>query len=97
MVRPSDTRQLADFRQNPDAHLERLARTGEIEVLTVNGQPKGVVMSPEVYEELARKAAMADNIGAINRSLEDIQASRVIDARQAMRDIAAEHGLKVDR
>lgn len=97
MIRTSDIRKLSDFRQNATAHLDRLAETGGVEVLTVNGEAKGVVMSPKVYDELAEKAAMFDNLAAIERSLDDIRGGRVQDAREAMRNIAAEAGIRLPR
>lgn len=97
MIRTSDIRKLSDFRQNATAHLDRLAETGSVEVLTVNGEAKGVVMSPKVYDELAEKAAMFDNLVAIERSLDDIRGGRVQDAREAMRNIAAEAGIRLPR
>jgi PHD/YefM family antitoxin component YafN of YafNO toxin-antitoxin module len=97
MIRTGDIRKLSDFRQNATAHLDRLAEKGGVEVLTVNGEAKGVVMSPEVYDELAEKAAMFDNLAAINRGLDDIRAGRVQDAREAMRGIAAEMGIRLKR
>jgi hypothetical protein len=45
MIRTDGIRSLTEFRQNASAHLNRLAAEGTVEVLTVNGQAKGVVMS----------------------------------------------------
>jgi len=97
MIRTDEIRKLSDFRQNTTAHLDRLAEEGGVEVLTVNGEARGVVMSPKVYDELAEKAALVDNLRAIERGLEDIRAGRVQDAREAMRQIAAETGLRLER
>jgi PHD/YefM family antitoxin component YafN of YafNO toxin-antitoxin module len=97
MIRTDDIRKLSDFRQNATAHLDRLADTGRVEVLTVNGEARGVIMSPKVYDDLAEKAALVDNLAAINRSLEDIQAGRVKDAREAMREIATKYGIRLNK
>lgn len=97
MIRTDDIRKLSDFRQHARAHLDRLAEKGGVEVLTVNGEARGVVMSPKVYDVLAEKAALFDNLAAIDRSLEDIRAGRVQDAREAMRQIAAEAGVRLSR
>ncbi len=53
MIRTSDIRKLSDFRQNATAHLDRLAETGRVEILTVNGEAKGVVMAPQLFDEMA--------------------------------------------
>lgn len=55
MIRTDDIRKLSDFRQNAKAHLDRLAETGRIEVLTVNGEARAVVMSPRVFDEMAAR------------------------------------------
>ena len=55
MIRTGNIRKLSDFRQHATSHLDRLAETGGIEVLTVNGEAKGVVMAPRVFDELANR------------------------------------------
>lgn len=97
MIRSEDIRSLSDFRQHATAHLDRLAETGRVEVLTVNGQAKGVVMSPKTFDELAEKAAQAESLAMIDRSMIDVKAGRTHDARQAVRKVAEDLGLKLDQ
>ena len=97
MIHTDDIHKLSEFRQNAKAHLDRLHKTGRVEVLTVNGEPRGVVMTPEHYEEMIEKATLADSLAMIDRSMEDIKAGRTHDAKQAIREIANELGLKLDR
>ena len=42
------------------------------------------------------KAELADRLAMIDNSLDDIEKGKVVDARQALKDIAAKHGLKLD-
>ena len=97
MIRASAVRSLSDFRQNATVHLARLAESGGAEVLTVNGAAKGVVMSPETFDQLAEKAALADSLSMLDQSMEDVKAGRGKELRDAVRDIARELGLKLDR
>ncbi len=95
MIRTDDIRSLTDFRQNAAAHLDRLAENQSAEVLTVNGQAKGVVMSPQTFDEMAEKAALVDSLAMIDRSMEDIQSGKTHDAKEAIQNIAQKLGLKL--
>jgi len=95
MIRTEDIHSLTEFRQNATAHLDRLATSGAAEVLTVNGQAKGVVMSPETFDELAAKAALVDSLAMLDRGMQDVKAGRGKDFRQAVRDIADDLGLEL--
>lgn len=96
MIRTDDIRKLSDFRQNATAHLDRLAQDGTAEVLTVNGEAKGVVMAPATFDELANKAALIDSLALIDRSMEDVKAGKGEDFRDAIRGIADQLGLQLD-
>lgn len=77
--------------------MDGLAESGGVEVLTVNGEAKGVVMSPQAFDELAEKAHQAEITAKIRRGMAEIQAGQGIDARQAMGQLADKHGLNIDR
>ena len=93
MLRAGDVRKLSDFRQNATAHLDRLAKTKRIEILTVNGEAKGVVMAPRVFDELADRIEELETTLSIRRGLADAAAGRTRSARQAIEGLAAELGL----
>ena len=97
MLRTEDIRSLSDFRQNATAHLDRLAETGTAEVLTVNGQAKGVVMAPKTFDDMLKRIAWLDHLEKLDRGMTEAQAGKDKDARQALRDIAAELGLDLKR
>ncbi len=97
MFRTDDIRSLSDFRQHATSHLDRLAENGGVEVLTVNGQAKGVVMSPKTFDKLADAAAFSESLSMLDRSMEDVKAGRGKDYRDAIRGIANELGLKLDQ
>lgn len=80
MIRTNDIHSLTDFRNNAKEHLDRLAKTRQPEVLTVNGEARGVVLSPEAYDELVADAEYARNLRAIRRGLEALKRGETIPA-----------------
>jgi PHD/YefM family antitoxin component YafN of YafNO toxin-antitoxin module len=93
MIRTSDIRKLSDFRANATAHLDRLAETGAIEVLTVNGEAKGVVMAPRVFDAMAERLEKLETTTSVQRGLADAAAGRTGPARAAIEKLAGELGL----
>ncbi|MEM9554996.1 MAG: type II toxin-antitoxin system prevent-host-death family antitoxin [Acidobacteriota bacterium] len=88
--RAPETYSLSDLRQNPHDHIERIAQ-GEIETITDAGREAMVVMSPETYDAMALsldRGHMWDQ--AISRIESGDEGQ---DARQAIREVAAELGL----
>jgi prevent-host-death family protein len=69
MLSTQHTQSLSDFRQKATEILDRLNRTGEAEILTVNGEARAVLMAPAVYDELAREIELARDVAAIRRSM----------------------------
>ncbi|MEX0777338.1 MAG: hypothetical protein WD042_16665 [Phycisphaeraceae bacterium] len=95
MIRTDDIRSLTEFRQHARKHLDRLAKSRGVEVLTVNGQARGVVMAPQTFDELAEKAMQAEITARIKCGMSDVAAGRVRDSYQARQLIADKHGLKL--
>ncbi len=62
-----------------------------------NGQTAAVVLSPEVYDALADKAELIESLIMIDRSLEDIHADHKQSAKPALKKIADDLGLTLDR
>jgi PHD/YefM family antitoxin component YafN of YafNO toxin-antitoxin module len=93
MIRTRDIRKLSDFRQNATSHLDRLAETGAIEVLTVNGEAKGVIMAPHVFDELAERMEHLEATASVRRGLADAAAGRTRPARRAIQQLASDLGL----
>lgn len=94
MIRTESIRSLSDFRKNATSHLDRLARTGGVDVLTVNGQAKGVVMSPALFDRLAEYARQAEVAEAIQRGLDEIESGKGVDARTGLLRLAKEMGIR---
>lgn len=63
-----DTRQIhsmSDFVRNPKEHVARLKKTGNPEVLTVNGRAEVVLMDTETYESLMERLRNMEAISAV--------------------------------
>lgn len=73
MISTKNTQSLTDFRQNAAETLERLNRTGEAEIITVNGEAKAVILSPAVYDELAREALLTRDVAVIRKAMKQIE------------------------
>lgn len=92
MISTQHTQSLSDFRQKAAETLDRLNKTGQAEILTVNGEARAVLIAPAVYDELARarKAEIEHDITAIRRSRKQIADGKVHNLETAFADIRAE-------
>lgn len=97
MIRTTDITNFTEYRQHLRKHHVQLKETGRPLYITNNGEPEAVVLSPDLYNELADRAELPEILDMIARSEADIEAGRVVDAREAIHAIAEKHGLKLDR
>ena len=77
---------LTNFKRQTSDYLERLHKTGEPLVLTVNGRAEVVVQDAAAYQKLveaATKAQREREIAAIREGLADVAAGQVRPARGA--------------
>ena len=65
------TQSLADFRATAAETLDRVNRTGEAEVITVDGKARGVLLSPAAYDELAREAELSRDVAVMRQALRE--------------------------
>jgi PHD/YefM family antitoxin component YafN of YafNO toxin-antitoxin module len=63
---------LTDFRQKTDEVRGRLRRTGQPEILTVEGRPELVVQDAEAYQKLLDELEDARTHEAIRKGLEEM-------------------------
>jgi PHD/YefM family antitoxin component YafN of YafNO toxin-antitoxin module len=68
MVSTQRTQSLSDFRQKASETLDRLNKTGEAEILTVNGEARAVLLAPGAYDEMERELLLARDVAAIRQS-----------------------------
>lgn len=90
MIRTHDIRSLTDFRNNAKDHLDRIAHTNQPEVLTVNGEARGVVLSPAAFDELVADAEYARNLKAIRNGLLALREGATIPAEQVFAQLEQE-------
>jgi PHD/YefM family antitoxin component YafN of YafNO toxin-antitoxin module len=72
MIASQHTQSLTDFRQKADETIDRLNRTGEAEIITVDGEARAVLLSPAVYDELAREAQQTRDASVIRQAIREI-------------------------
>lgn len=82
MVATQRTQSLTDFRQRATETLDRLNKTGEAEILTVNGEARAVLLSPAVFDELAREAQLNRDVSVIRRAMQQVEAGEQIEASE---------------
>lgn len=97
MVRTTDITSFTELRKNLRGQLDRVRGTGRPLFVTNNGQTEAVVLSPEAFDELQDLMELRDSLESIRRSEEQFAAGRGMEAAEALRGIAAKHGLKLDR
>lgn len=92
MIQTRDIQKLSTFRQKASEHLARLKETGRAEVLTINGEAAGVVMSPQAYDKLMEEVEMARNLELIDRGMADVRAGRTRPIREAFKEMIEKLG-----
>src|ERR1017187_2869096 len=90
MISTQHTQSLTDFRQKATETLDRLNKTGEAEILTVNGEARAVLMSPAVYDELAREAQLIRDAAVIRRSRKEFKEGKGQDVNSFLNELQAE-------
>ncbi len=97
MARSTDITSFTEHRKHLRDHLRQVRQTGRPLYITTNGETAAVVLSPEAYDTLADKAELAESLGMIDRSMEHVAEGRTQAAKPALRRIADELGLSLDR
>ena len=67
---------VSEFKAKAAELLRRVAATGQPLVITQNGKPAGVLLSPAAFDELAERARF---VAAVQDGLADSEAGRVTD------------------
>ena len=91
MVLLNDTHALADFQQHARKHLRRLNKTGQPEVLTVNGKPAVVVQDARSYQRLLDTVEKAEAIAGIKMGLESMTRGKGVPAKAVFARLRRKH------
>ena len=97
MTRSTDITSFTEFRAHLRDHLDQRKATSRPLFVTTNGETEAVVLSPSAFDELMDQAELAKSLAVLDRSMEDVKAGRGQPLKQAVREIAAELGLNIDR
>lgn len=90
-----DTRPLADLGRETAAVVQAVGRTNRPVVLTADGQPAAVLLSPKAYRRLratARRRTLEDL--ELMQSLADAAAGNTRPAAEVFDELAAKYGIK---
>lgn len=69
-IKVANIKPLSDFIRNSKSHIQSLQRSGEAEVLTVNGEAAVVIQSAEQFEKLSALAEQARQDDRLREALE---------------------------
>ena len=91
----NDIDSLSNFKRNTPEFLRQLKETGHPVVLTINGKAELVVQDTASYQKLVELAERARRMDALQESLADMRAGRVVPAEEMlveMQQILAQKG-----
>jgi antitoxin YefM len=75
---------IGKFKTGISKWFENIRRTGHPLVITQNGKPAGVLLSPAEYDELVYRKAFMDSVG---RGLTDADAGRVMNSAVLLEEL----------
>ncbi len=87
MISARHTQSLTDFRQKATETLNRLNKTGEAEILTVNGEARAVLLAPAAYDELAREAQLTRDVSIMRQAIHQLEEGKGRDAGEVMDEL----------
>jgi len=97
MTRTTDITNFTEYRNNHKVFHTRVHQTGRPLFITNNGKPDVVLLSAETYDEIQDLIEMRESLIAIDKSEQEFAQGKGAQARPAIREIAARHGLGLDR
>ena len=97
MIPTFDTASFTDFSTHLRDHLDERKSTHRPLFITNDGETEAVVLSPLALDELTDEAEMGRSLSMLDRSVEDIETGRTRPAKAAIREVADELKLKLER
>ena len=86
----NDIRSLSDFKRNTVDLLDRIRKTGNPMVLTINGKAELVVQDAKPYQALLDRV---ETLEGIQRGVADVKAGRTRPAQQVFDKMRRKHGI----
>ena len=96
MIQLNNIHPVTDFTRKTKQYIKRLKKTGEAEVLTVNGQAEIVVQSADAYQELLDQAQLTQSLPLLRKSLAEAKRGEGRPARKVLKEIAASVGVELE-
>ncbi len=87
----SEIHPMTDFLRNAKDYAQRLKKTGQPAVLTVNGQAELVVQDAKSYQELLSKAQEADDLRRLQDRVAEMKSGQVRDFDAAFTELETKH------
>lgn len=84
---------LGDFTKDPQPYLERMRKSGEPLVLTVEGEGEVVVQDAASYQRFWAQVERAEMIATLKEGLKDVAAGRTRPAREVLAELAKKYNL----
>ena len=91
MINLNEICSLSEFQRNTKDHVERLSRTGQPQVLTINGKAAIVVQDAAAYQKLLEDKDRLEALEGIRRGLEAAKQGRVKPSDQVMAELKAKY------
>jgi PHD/YefM family antitoxin component YafN of YafNO toxin-antitoxin module len=89
-------RPVSDFNRNTKQAIRRLKKSGQPEVLTVNGEAQVIVQSAASYQKLLEDAELSRSLAVLRKSLSEAKQGKGRPARDVLRELAAKAGIEWD-
>jgi prevent-host-death family protein len=92
----TDIGSLTEFKRNSTEAIRRLKKSGQPQILTVNGRAEVVVQDVASYQRLLDRAERAEAIEGIRRGLESAARGEGRPAEEIYAELRERHGLTHD-
>lgn len=81
----SDIVPIGEFKSSLSKWFKNVRNTGQPLVITQNGRPAGVLLSPSEYDDLVYKKHFVDSV---NRGLSDVESGNVYSTKELRNELA---------
>ncbi len=82
---------IGEFKISLSKWLKNVQNTGHPLVITQNGRPAGVLISPSEYDDLVHKKLFLDSV---NRGLSDIESGNVYSTKELKQELKERRALR---
>lgn len=97
VIDPKSVNPLTDFNRNTKAFLTRLRKSGQPEMLTINGKAAVVIQDAAAYSEMLHRLEQAYFNEAVQVGIEQMEAGKVTPIEEVVRKLRARRQARVSR